>query len=315
MMPILRSPSYLALVLAIASSAACRAGPGRLVDVRIIAPAPSLLSSSSHWNLPGPGQQVGKKGQEYIARIPAERIPMPFLDLNKNGRLDLDQEPIARCRRTHEWTCTIEPARLTVHRLQRPDHDSTIAVGDVRLPDSFVRDPTGKLCIWGEARCSDPAISTPYADGQAIPYLKLCDLTDKRDPQAEFGLELRSGDRVLVRARVHQPPAIELQASLRLVGGEYHVTGSTSLRIDRIVVWWGELENGETRTIRWNSEERPELLVRHEKDFELRLPTGILTHCPSCALGVQAVSDVAVGPVTTSSEGLAIFFPGKDLSQ
>jgi len=285
---------------------ACRTGPGRQVDVRIESPRPPAVFIANNWNLPGSPATVHQDGDMFRAKVARGRMPVAFLDLDGNGRLDLDREPMARCRKRGDWSCGIEPARLTVHRVQRDDEDSTLAFGEVFLPPTFARDAQAELCIADQGKCTSEPSRSPYLNAGKTLLVKLCDLTNKQEAHKEFNLELRSENKVLVAARTKQPPGMNLKTELSMDEREYRLRGTTSLSIDRVVVWSAELEGGETKKIHWTSEQNPEWLVRQDKAFEVKLPARIIEACPTCVIGVQAVSDVQVGPVTISSEGVAI---------
>jgi hypothetical protein len=282
--------------------------------VRITAPRPPTLSVSSHWNLPGRAQHVRIDGKDYRATIPEGRIPLPFLDINNNGRLDLDDEPTGRCRKQPDWSCAIEPARLTVHRMQRGDHDFTVAFGEVLDPGSFTKDRHARLCLADERRCVDRPEAAPFVNVSNALMIKLCDLTDKEDSEKRYTLELRSDDKLLVTTRTKQPPPMNLRAQLTATEGGYRLTAATGLPIHRVVVWSAEIAGGETKKVHWTSEENPDLLIRRDKGFEMRLPARIIEDCPGCAIGVQAVSDLEVGPLTISSEGVALLTPGGQIA-
>jgi hypothetical protein len=141
-----RQGLYATSACILATISACRGVPGRQVDVRITSSRPPSLSTSSHWNLPSHrSQRVESDGNNHRARIPFDQLPLPYLDLNHNGSADLGIEPTGRCTRGNAWTCAILAQRLTVHRVQSADDDSTFVFGEAFKPDSFAKD------IWRQA--------------------------------------------------------------------------------------------------------------------------------------------------------------------
>jgi hypothetical protein len=290
---------------------ACSPASGRLVDVRIATSQPPLLSIASHWTLPGPTQEVQRDGLDYAARIPIGRFPVPFVDLNGNGRLDLDDEPVGRCEKNGGWRCVVEPARLTLHRVQRQDVDATFAIAEVFSPGSLRKDEKARLCLSDVGRCTDGPMGAPYLNSGTALTLPVCDLANVDAPGKLHDIELRSGKEIVLKARLGQPPPMSLKTKLTREREGFRVSGSGALPIHRVVVWSARYEQNQP-AILWTSEARPDLMTRREREFEYLIPREVVIGCASCVIGVQAVSQVASGPISVSSEGSAVL-PPKEL--
>ena len=287
------------------ATSTCRRS-GTQVKVRIHSPRPPALAVSSHWNLPSsPLKSVQAEAGRYGSEIGRDQMPLPFLDLNGNGRLDIEREPTGRCRKESAWQCEIRTERISVHRVQGMGEDSTMVFGDVFNRQTLLRDTAGKLCLTDERRCVDGTQKPPYINAAPALTMKLCDLTNAQKDK-EYNIELRSGEKPIIRSRVKQPPPMDLKTRVEKTGDGFIVTGTTSLPISRVVVWSAKVEKGATKSIHWSSEQSPGLLSVRDKSFEMRLPRGVLKSCADCSMGVQVVSDLQLGATSVSSEGVEV---------
>jgi hypothetical protein len=290
----------------LALHAACRWRPGDQIEVRITSARPPALSLSNYWHFGSDRlESVASDGTDYRTVIPANHLPLPFLDLNRNGRLDFGREPVARCRRSENWLCQILPARLIVHRTQGIGDDSTVVFGEAFDPKSYHMDSSAVLCDVDASRCVRESMPAHYFNSAPLLAIKICDI-GKSTVRKDYGIELRSSSNVLLRSRIRQPPAMNLKTRLSVRSDGYVLTGETSLPLTRAVVWLAEMRGREIKHVQWSSEQEPDLFALNRRDFEMHMPERVIRSCPGCFLGVQAVSDIEVGPVTISSEGAAL---------
>jgi hypothetical protein len=202
----------------------------------------------------------------------------------------------------------VEPARLTLHRVQRQDIDATFAIAEVFSPDSLRKDEKARLCLSDVGRRTDGPMGAPYLNSRTALTLPVCDLANVDAPGKLHDIELRSGKEVVLKARLGQPPPMSLKTKLTREREGFRVSASGALPIHRVVVWSARYEQNQP-AILWTSEARPDLMTRREREFEYLMPSEVVIDCASCVIGVQAVSQVASGPISVSSEGSAVLPP------
>jgi hypothetical protein len=294
--------------------AACRPASGRRIAVQITSTRSPLVSVAERWTASGSILEPRREGNAFWATVAHHEHPVPFIDLDEDGRLDLGAEPTAVCRReADKWSCDMEPARLFVHRSQTGVDDSTTVFGEAYDPATFAVDAKARLCLTDQDRCIAERLPGPYLDASFGLMLKLCDITSQSGPETAHEVALFSGDRVLIRTRASQPPAMGIKARVQRENDRYAVTGTTSLEIHRLIVWVGEVVAGETKSILWSSQQAPDLLRVEHSRFQASVPVSRLEGCRACSIGVQAVHDVQKGKVSVSSEGVAFLEPGEAL--
>lgn len=309
----LRETGPRALVVAAFLSLAiegCHADNDRLVAVQVISPKSPLVSVASHWVGAGKVLRPSLQGGSFTVSIARGQRPVPFIDVNENGRLDLGFEPTAPCEGTEPWSCRMRAVRLIVHRIQRALEDSTLVFGEAYDPISFAPDGNARLCLAGEKDCAGERIRPPYVGAPPTLMLKLCELTGKDDPSKRYDVEVRSAGGVMLAASVTQPPSMGLRAKLERHGNQFWVVGTTELVIHRVLVWIAPMVDQETKKMHWSSEAEPRLVAADRKRLRAEVPRDRLAECPDCVIGLQVVSEQTVGAVTMLSEGASVMSPG-----
>ena len=313
-----RGPAAALLVLsAVTTAAACRPRG----ELAVVTPAPGLAERPNlyqlgrRWN--APGAAAGAIGADGRIEVPSGRsVVVPFVDLNGNRRLDKLVEPSADCGRKAGFRCRLDTANMYVRRLQRREgsgepEDTTFILAEAYRGRPLAPDADAQLCRPDTGDCQGRTEHSPYADVADALAFKLCDFNDSafaRD--GSVPIELRSGGRAVLNAKIPQPPAVNLRTTLTRDGKEIVVTGEADVDLDRAVVWLAGYDRAAARmgTVVWSTEEAPEGALRMEgRRFVARIPAERLRACAAgCRIGVQAASDLQVGAVAISTEGAAL---------